>query len=134
MRWRCDLFVPVCPFQGALHPTNCLGSGGRRRGAPNVYKPTNEISQAIKQAIFPHQKALLTATPLQNSLLELYGLVSIIDDFTFGDLKSFRGQYARLTGDADFAELKQRLQPICKRTLRRQVFEYIKCTNQHALA
>jgi superfamily II DNA or RNA helicase len=99
----------------------------------NVYKPTNKISQAIKQAIFPFQKALLTATPLQNSLLELYGLVSIIDDFTFGDLKSFRAQFARLTGDADFAELKQRLQPICKRTLRKQVLEYIKYTNRHAL-
>lgn len=99
----------------------------------NVYKPTNKISQAIKQAIFPYQKALLTATPLQNSLLELYGLVSIIDEFAFGDLKSFRAQFARLTGDADFAELKQRLQPICKRTLRKQVLEYIKFTNRHAL-
>lgn len=99
----------------------------------NVYKPNNKISQAIKQAIFPYQKALLTATPLQNSLLELYGLVSIIDEFTFGDLKSFRAQYARLTGDEDFAELKQRLQPICKRTLRKQVLEYINYTNRHAL-
>jgi len=99
----------------------------------NVYKPNNKISQAIKQAIFPCQKALLTATPLQNSLLELYGLVSIIDEFTFGDLKSFRAQFARLTGDADFAELKQRLAPVCKRTLRKQVLEYIKYTNRHAL-
>ena len=99
----------------------------------NVYKPTNKISQAIKQAISPYQKALLTATPLQNSLLELYGLVSIIDEFTFGDLKSFRAQFTRLTGDADFAELKERLQPICKRTLRKQVLEYIKYTNRHAL-
>src|ERR1700682_155749 len=99
----------------------------------NVYKPGNKISQAIKQAIFPYQKALLTATPLQNSLLELYGLVSIIDDFTFGDLKSFRAQFARLAGDADFAALKQRLQPVCKRTLRKQVLEYIKYTNRHAL-
>jgi SNF2 family DNA or RNA helicase len=99
----------------------------------NVYKPTNKISQAIKQAIAPFQKALLTATPLQNSLLELYGLVSIIDEYTFGDLKSFRAQYARLTGDADFAELRQRLRPVCKRTLRKQVLEYIKYTNRHAL-
>src|ERR1700722_15922080 len=99
----------------------------------NVYKPANKISRAIKQAIFPYQKALLTATPLQNSLLELYGLVSIIDEFTFGGLKSFRAQFARLAGDADFAELKQRLKPICKRTLRKQVLEYIKYTNRHAL-
>jgi hypothetical protein len=35
-------------------------------------------------------KVLLTATPLQNSLMELYGLVSLIDDYAFGDAKSFR--------------------------------------------
>jgi hypothetical protein len=38
-------------------------------------------------------KVLLTATPLQNSLMELYGLVSLVDDYTFGDAKSFRAQY-----------------------------------------
>lgn len=99
----------------------------------NVYKPGNKIAQAIKQAVAPFHKVLLTATPLQNSLLELYGLVSIIDDFTFGDLKSFRSQFARLTGDDDFAALKERLQPICKRTLRKQVLEYVNYTNRHAL-
>jgi len=99
----------------------------------NVYKTTNKISNAIKQAVFPYQKVLLTATPLQNSVLELYGLVSIIDEFTFGDLKSFRAQFARLTDGSDFAELKQRIQPVCKRTLRKQVLEYIKYTNRHAL-
>ena len=56
----------------------------------NVYKPTNKIANAIKSAIAPFRKVLLTATPLQNSLLELYGLVSIIDDFAFGDLKTYR--------------------------------------------
>jgi SNF2 family DNA or RNA helicase len=99
----------------------------------NVYKPNNKISQSIKQAIAPYQKALLTATPLQNSLLELYGLVSIIDEFTFGDLRSFRAQFTRLNGDEDFADLKRRLASLCKRTLRKQVLEYIKYTNRHAL-
>jgi ERCC4-related helicase len=99
----------------------------------NVYKTSNKIAQAIKQAVAPFHKVLLTATPLQNSLLELYGLVSIIDDFTFGDLKSFRAQFARLTGDDDFAALKERLRPICKRTLRKQVLEYVSYTNRHAL-
>ena len=31
------------------------------------------------------------------------------------------------------AELKERLKPLCKRTLRRQVLEYVKYTNRHAL-
>jgi len=96
----------------------------------NVYKTSNKIAKAIKEAIEHAPKILLTATPLQNSLLELYGLVSIIDEYAFGDLKSFKAQYARLSIDNNFDELKRRLEPICKRTLRRQVLEYIKYTNR----
>jgi len=99
----------------------------------NVYKSSSKIATAIKQAVAPFPKVLLTATPLQNSLLELYGLVSIIDDFAFGDLKSFRARFARLGNDADFVELKERLRPLCKRTLRKQVLQYVKFTNRHAL-
>ena len=62
----------------------------------NVYKTSSRIALAIKQAVSSFPKVLLTATPLQNSLLELYGLVSIIDDYAFGDLKSFRARFARL--------------------------------------
>lgn len=96
----------------------------------NVYKPNNKIANSIKSAIFHAPKVLLTATPLQNSLLELYGLVSIIDDYAFGDLKSYKTQYAKLGEGGIFDELKQRLAPICKRTLRRQVLEYINYTNR----
>jgi ERCC4-related helicase len=99
----------------------------------NVYKPGNKVANAIKQALTGHQKLLLTATPLQNSLLELYGLVSIVDEFTFGDLRSFRAQFARLAGKTDFDALKQRLRPVCQRTLRRQVLAYVPYTNRHAM-
>jgi len=99
----------------------------------NVYKPTNKIANAIKQSLAPFRKVLLTATPLQNSLLELYGLVSIIDEFSFGDLKTYRARFTRLSNDDDFNDLKDRLKPICKRTLRKQVLEYVKYTNRHAL-
>jgi len=96
----------------------------------NVYKPTNKIANAIKRAVSHAPKILLTATPLQNSLLELYGLVSIIDDYTFGDLQSYKNQFSRLTGEDSFDDLKNRLKSVCKRTLRRQVLEYIKFTNR----
>jgi superfamily II DNA/RNA helicase len=99
----------------------------------NVYKPSNKIANAIKQAIAPFPKVLLTATPLQNSLLELYGLVSIIDDYAFGDFQSYKAQFSRVGDDATFEDLRERLKPICKRTLRKQVLEYIKYTNRHAL-
>ncbi len=99
----------------------------------NVYKASSKIANAIKIAVAPFPKLLLTATPLQNSLLELYGLVSIIDDFAFGDFKTYRARFTRLGDGADFNELKERLRYICKRTLRKHVLEYIKYTNRHAL-
>lgn len=99
----------------------------------NVYKPNNKIANAIKDAIHHAPKILLTATPLQNSILELYGLVSFIDDYAFGDLKSFKSQFSKITTDEAFADLKQRLEPVCKRTLRRQVLEYINYTNRIAI-
>lgn len=99
----------------------------------NVYKPSNKIANSIKNALKHAPKLLLTATPLQNSLLELYGLVSIIDEFTFGDLKSFKSQFAKITDGDSFTDLKARLKPLCQRTLRRQVLEYIPFTNRIAI-
>lgn len=99
----------------------------------NVYKPTNKTANAIKQALSDRKKILLTATPLQNSILELYGLVSIIDDYVFGDLKSFKTQFSHNLEEEDYVDLRSRLQPICKRTLRRQVLEYVKYTKRIAI-
>lgn len=99
----------------------------------NVYKPQNRIANTIKTALESRKKILMTATPLQNSILELYGLVSIIDDYVFGDLKSFKSQFGHNLSDKDFSELRRRLQPVCKRTLRRQVLEYIKYTKRIAI-
>jgi adenine-specific DNA-methyltransferase len=96
----------------------------------NVYKPSNVIANTLKQALAQKHKLLLTATPLQNSLLELFGLVSFIDEYTFGDLKSFREQYANLSQEEVFQTLKDRLKPICQRTLRRQVAAYIPYTRR----
>jgi|CXWL01.1.fsa_nt_gi adenine-specific DNA-methyltransferase len=96
----------------------------------NVYKPTNVIANTLKQALKDSPKLLLTATPLQNSLLELYGLVSVVDDRIFGDLKSFREQFANLHSKPTFDILKARLQPLCKRTLRRQVLPYVRYTKR----
>lgn len=94
----------------------------------NAYRPSNRMGQGIKWALEDRKKLLLTATPLQNSLLELYGLSTLIDDFIFGDLPSFREQY---TGkDADHENLKRRLAGFCKRTLRSDVLEYIRYTER----
>jgi len=99
----------------------------------NVYKPSNVIANTLKLALANAPKLLLTATPLQNSLLELFGLVSFIDERTFGDLKSFREQFANLSQQQVFQTLKARLRPICHRTLRRQVTSYVPFTKRMPL-
>ena len=99
----------------------------------NVYKPSNVISNTLKRALKNRHKLLLTATPFQNSLLELFGLVNFIDELAFGDLKSFREQFSNLNQPHVFKTLKERLKPLCHRTLRRQVTAYIPFTKRHPL-
>lgn len=89
----------------------------------NVYKKGgSQRAKDLKDALREHFKILLTATPLQNSLMELYGIVSIIDDDHFGGENAFRAQYAASSTKPTALEvLKDRLKPICHRTLRKQV-------------
>ena len=94
----------------------------------NAYRQSNRMGQNIKWALNGSRKILLTATPLQNSLLELYGLSTIIDDRIFGDLPSFRSQYTNVGGDID--DLRHRLNSFCTRTLRHQISEYIQYTER----
>src|SRR5690554_16676 len=91
----------------------------------NVYKPRNVTAKEIQRATRDYNKVLLTATPLQNRLEELYGLVSFIDPDLFGDIKAFRKKYVLESGIQDIAALKERLKDIVHRTLRRDVKEFI---------
>ncbi|SHH13475.1 SNF2-related protein [Tepidibacter thalassicus] len=96
----------------------------------NVYKKNNKMGNGIRWAVEDKKKILLTATPLQNSLLELYGLSILIDEHIFGDIKSFRSQFIN---QGEIAELKERLKTFTHRTLRKDVLEYIKYTERHLL-
>lgn len=129
--------VVVCSYQFAARRADELASVrwdlavlDEAHRLRNVYKPGAKIASAIRTALATTPKLLLTATPLQNSLMELYGLVSIIDEHHFGDAKSFRAQYSRLVDIGRFDDLQARLEPVCHRTLRRQVVEYVSYTNR----
>ena len=65
----------------------------------NVYKTSNVIGNKLKSALSGRKKLLLTATPFQNNLMELYGLVSIIDERVFSDAKSFREKYVKVENE-----------------------------------
>jgi len=79
--------------------------------AKNLYDLTKEIP-----------KILLTATPLQNALTDLHGLVSFIDPRIFGSEKVFSRRFIE---GGDYDELKQELLPVLYRTLRRDVGKYM---------
>ncbi|MGB0766263.1 MAG: SNF2-related protein, partial [Phycisphaeraceae bacterium] len=95
----------------------------------NAYQPSRKGGQAIRWAFELRQKVLLTATPLQNSLLELYGLGWMIGDHVFGEKSSFHTRYCNAGGD--IRELRTRLADFCKRTLRRDC-AYINYTKRQA--
>lgn len=95
----------------------------------NVWKSGNQRAKHLAEATKNAPKLLLTATPLQNSLMELFGLIGFIDDHVFGDSQSFRASYSAIDSSATaMTDLKGRLMPLVKRTLRRQVGEYVKFT------
>lgn len=119
----------------------------------NVYRSDNKIARSIQKSTAKRKKLLLTATPLQNSLLELYGLVSFVDERIFGNLESFKAQFiqhsdvfdeipvlsddvktaAQMRAERLFNDLKQRIAPIAHRTLRRQVQQYVRYTKRSSI-
>jgi adenine-specific DNA-methyltransferase len=97
----------------------------------NVFRKSSKLARNIVDAVAQAPKLLVTATPLQNSLMELYGLASVIDEHIFGDAASFRDQFVRAVDErARNADLRNRLSQVCIRTLRKQVVEYIPFTRR----
>ncbi len=98
----------------------------------NVYKKDNVMARSIRTSLRDCFKLLLTATPLQNSLLELFGLISFIDNYIFGNIDSFKAQFSFLRDEKqkEFSDLVERIRPMYVRTLRSQVLEYIKYTER----
>ncbi|WP_419626180.1 DEAD/DEAH box helicase, partial [Thiolapillus sp.] len=94
----------------------------------NAHQKSNRMGKALRRALDGRQKLLLTATPIQNSLMELYGLSTLIDEHIFGDDKAFRKQY--LHNGTNLEELRERLKGFIKRTLRRDVVEYVRYTER----
>jgi len=90
-------------------------------------KVAGAVSEVVRHA---SKTILLTATPLQNKLEELYGLVSVFDPEYFHSLEAFRERYIKnrdFNGDDD---LKDRVATITKRTLRRDADKYIRFTQR----
>lgn len=97
----------------------------------NFYKGKTKIASDINEVFLNRKKLLLTATPIQNSLMDIFSLVSIIDPIILGDEYAFTENY--LYSERRHNELKDRLKTVLHRTLRKDVLEYIKYTNREAM-
>ena len=104
----------------------------------NIYQKNGakRAKAVVEATAHADNRVLLSATPLQNNLMELYGLSKVIDPHYFGDQKSFKSLYVNRQKNNDTLEdLKQRIAPLCHRTLRRQVQQEggINFTNRYSL-
>jgi ERCC4-related helicase len=88
----------------------------------NVHKNGMKMASAIYQLTKDIPKIMLTATPMQNTLLDLYGLVQFIDDKVFYDKAVFNERYVK---EEMYDELKQQLGSVVQRTLRSEVTDYL---------
>lgn len=76
---------------------------------------------------------MLTATPLQNRLEELYGLVSVFAPDYFHSLDTFQERYVQHPDGVGNDDLAARVAQIAKRTLRKDADKYIRFTTRMPL-
>lgn len=99
----------------------------------NFYNNKKGIASSIAEiARWTNKVLLLTATPLQNKLEELYGLVSVFDSKYFHSLDVFKQRYIKSDHPYALEDLRDRMSKIAKRTLRKEAERYIKYTNRVA--
>lgn len=132
--------VLICSYEFALRHENSLlrewdlvicDEAHRLR---NFYTGRNKAPEAISHIVREaHKTILLTATPLQNRLEELYGLVSVFDPDYFYSLDAFRERYVKAKGLGDNEDLVERVAGISERTLRRDAERYIQFTKRMPL-
>lgn len=129
--------VLICSYEFALrHETSLLKAwdlvvADEAHRLRNYWTGKTKASEAVAHILqSAHKTVLLTATPLQNKLEELYGLVSIFDPGYFYSLDAFRERYVKnrdIGGDDDLVE---RVATVSKRTLRRDADKYIHFTKR----
>jgi len=113
-------------------------------------RDASKMAYEIREIIKDKPKVLLTATPLQNNLEELYGIASFIDDKLLGTPYSFKIKFVDpLKEQSDIAKVRLEelrntirgedkndtfsISGIITRTLRKQVLEYVPFTDRSSV-
>lgn len=129
--------VYICSYEFANSHLNQLSIGWDLVVADEAHKLRNfwtgraKIADSVAQIMKTTNKAmLLTATPLQNKLEELYGLVSVFDPKYFYSIDAFKERYIKNREEGVYDDLSDRVAQVSKRTLRRDAEKYIKYTKR----
>jgi adenine-specific DNA-methyltransferase len=106
----------------------------KRYGRDGIYDETSDealMAHRVRGFLRSTPVLLLTATPMQNSLVELWGLVQYVEPTgtLLGDIATFRNVFCseddRTLVPGQEHELKRRLAMVQRRTLRRQAQEFL---------
>lgn len=98
---------------------SCLSKG---------YIGENKTATALKQATDGAFRLLLTPTPITMSIMDIYGLLWVIDETILPDEKSFYDRYFRKP--ENYGELSEWVSKYCFRTLKSQVSDYVNFSNR----
>lgn len=88
----------------------------------NIHKNGSIMANNLFELTKNIPKLMLTATPMQNSLLDLFGLVKFIDERIFYSKAVFSERYIK---NEQYEDLKNQVMPVLQRTLRKEVSDYI---------
>ena len=89
-----------------------------------VYRENSKLPRALHRIAGNAFKLLLTGTPIEKNIMDLYGMIWFIDETVLPEEQEFLARYLRRP--ENYAELAGRVSRYCFRTLRSQAKQYAK--------
>lgn len=91
---------------------------------PAAYDDQTKTGKMLKEIAGGSFKLLLTGTPIEKNIMDLYSLIYFIDDSILPSADEFLRRYLRKP--ENYPELAEKVSKYCFRTLRRQARQYAK--------